>query len=186
MPTEREKMLAGAAYDPGDAELVALRDRARALLDRFHALPLAAGRAARMAVLGELLGAVGEGAAILPRFVCDYGFNIAIGARSFVNYDAVMLDVCAIEIGADVQIAPRVQLLTADHPLEAAPRRAGVESGRPVRIGDGVWLGAGVIVLPGVTIGENTVVGAGAVVTRDLPAGVLAVGNPARVVRALG
>ena len=178
-------MLAGESYDAGDPELVALRDRARALLDRYHALPLAAGKAARMAVLSELLGHVGEGAAILPRFVCDYGFNIQIGARSFVNYDAIFLDVAPIEIGAEVQIAPRAQLLTADHPLDAAMRRSGLESGRPIRIGDGVWLGGGVIVCPGVSIGANSVVGAGAVVTRDLPEGVLALGVPARVVRRL-
>ena len=183
--TEKEKMLAGLGYDAGDPELVALRDHARASLDRFNALPLAAGRAARMAVLSELLGHVGDGAAILPRFVCDYGFNIRLGARSFVNYDAIFLDVAPIEIGADVQIAPRVQLLTADHPLEAGPRRAGMESGRPIRIGDGAWLGGGVIVCPGATVGENTVVGAGAVVAGDLPAGVLALGAPARVVRRL-
>jgi maltose O-acetyltransferase len=183
MTTEKEKMLAGLGYDAGDPELVSLRDAARALLDRFHALPLTAGRAARMAVLSELFGHVGEGAAVLPRFMCDYGFNIALGARSFVNYDAIFLDVAPIEIGADVQIAPRVQLLTADHPLEAGPRRAGVESGKPIRIGDGVWLGGGVIVCPGVTIGANTVVGAGAVVTADLPAGILALGVPARVAK---
>jgi maltose O-acetyltransferase len=138
-----------------------------------------------MAVLGELLGAVGEGTAILPRFLCDYGFNTSFGPRCFVNYDAIFLDVAPIEIGADVQIAPRVQLLTADHPLDAATRISGLESGRPIRIGDGAWLGGGVIVCPGVTIGANTVVGAGSVVPRDLPAGVLALGNPARVVRAL-
>ncbi len=178
-------MLAGLDYDAGDAELVSLRERARGLLDRYHALPLTAGRAARMAVLSELLGDVGEGAAILPRFLCDYGFNIRIGARSFVNYDAVFLDVAPIDIGADVQIAPRVQLLTADHPLDAETRRSGLESGRPIVVGDGVWLGGGAIVCPGVTIGENTVVGAGAVVARDLPAGVLALGVPARVVRPL-
>jgi maltose O-acetyltransferase len=120
-----------------------------------------------------------------PWFRCDYGRNIAIGANTFINYDCVFLDCNRITIGREVQIAPRVQIYTATHPLEAAVRRSGVEFALPVAIEDGVWLGGGAIVCPGVTIGENTVVGAGSVVTRDLPAGVLAVGNPCRVLRTL-
>ena len=115
----------------------------------------------------------------------DYGENITIGPRTFVNYHLTALDVAVITIGADCQIGPNVQLLTPTHPVEPGPRRDRLEAARPITIGDNVWLGGGVIVLPGVTIGANTVVGAGAVVTRDLPANVVAVGNPARVVRRL-
>lgn len=116
---------------------------------------------------------------------CEYGYQLRIGARTFVNFGLVALDVAAITIGDDVQIGPSVLLLTPTHPVEPEPRRAKLEAARPITVGDNVWLGGGVIVLPGVTIGENTVVGAGAVVTRDLPADVVAVGNPATVIRSL-
>ncbi|MGB8350751.1 MAG: sugar O-acetyltransferase, partial [Gaiella sp.] len=115
-------------------------------------------------------------------FYCEYG-EISIGDDTFVNVDAVMLDVAPITIGAACQLAPRVQLLTATHPIDPEPRRIGWESAEPIAIGDNVWLGGGAIVCPGVTIGKDTVVGAGAVVTRDLPAGVVAAGVPARVLR---
>ena len=122
---------------------------------------------------------------VRPPFHCDYGWNISIGAGTFVNYSCVLLDVLPIRIGSNCQVASGVQLLTATHPLEPGPRRDGWEYGEPITIGDNVWLGGGVIVCPGVTIGDDTVVGAGAIVTRDLPAGVVAVGNPARVTRSL-
>ncbi len=121
-----------------------------------------------------------------PTFRCDYGSHITIGAGTFVNYDCVMLDVAPIRIGAACQLAPRVQLLTATHPIDPEPRRLGWESAEPITVGDNVWLGGGAIVCPGVTIGEDTVVGAGAVVTRDLPGGVVAAGVPARVIREIG
>jgi maltose O-acetyltransferase len=136
-------------------------------------------------VLEQLIGSLGEDARIRPPFQCDYGTYITVGARTFVNFGAVFFDAAPITIGQDVQIGPSVQLLTPTHEMDAERRRAGWEKALPVTIGDNVWLGGGVIVCPGVTIGENTVVGAGSVVTRDLPAGVLAVGNPARVVRTL-
>ena len=135
------------------------------------------------AVLTELLGAFGEDSHIRPPFLCDYGYQTSIGARTFANFGLICLDVATITIGDDVQIGPNVQLLTPTHPVAAGPRRDKWEAARPIVIGDNVWLGGGVIVLPGVTIGENTVVGAGAVVTRDLPPNVVAVGNPARVTR---
>lgn len=131
------------------------------------------------------MGTLGEGAWVRPPLFVDYGYQVHIGARSFINYGAVLLDVAPIIIGEDVQMGPNIQLLTPTHPLEAEPRRAKWEAARPITIGSNVWLGGGVIVCPGVTIGENSVVGAGAVVTRDLPANVLAVGNPARVIRQL-
>jgi maltose O-acetyltransferase len=139
----------------------------------------------RRAVLAQLLGAFGEGAVIQPSFRCEYGFNIAIGARSFVNFEAVFLDCNRITIGSDVQIGPGVHLYTATHPLDPTTRISGIESALPVVIGDAVWLGGRTVVCPGVTIGPGSVVGAGSVVVKDLPAGVLAVGNPCRVVRTL-
>lgn len=181
----RERMLRGELYRADDPELRAARARAQALLRRLEAVP-GEDEDARRAVLVELLGDVGAGVVVNPGFRCDYGAHITIGAGTFVNYDCVMLDVAPIAIGAACQIATRVQLLTASHPVDPAARRAGWESARPITLEDDVWLGGGVIVGPGVTIGAGTVVGAGAVVTRDLPAGVVAHGVPARVSRAIG
>jgi maltose O-acetyltransferase len=182
--TMRERMLAGDLYIADDSDLAAASLRAVALMHRFNQVD-AADLTARRAVLAELLGSLGEGAEIRPPFHVDYGSYITVGARTFVNFGAVFLDVAPITIGEDVQMGPNVQLLTPTHPLEPGPRRAKWEAAKPIAIGDNVWLGGGVIVLPGVTIGENTVVGAGAVVTKDLPANVVAVGNPARVIRQL-
>jgi maltose O-acetyltransferase len=178
MSEMKERMLRGELYRVDDV-LLADHARAQALCERFNASPDAA-------ILRELLGHFGEGALIRPPFRCDYGTQISIGAGTFVNFDCIMVDVAPIRIGEDCQIATRVQLLTATHPLEPGPRRKGWESGEPITIGDNVWLGGGVIVCPGVTIGDDTVVGAGAVVTSDLPSGVLAVGVPARVRREIG
>ena len=178
-------MLRGELYLADDPELAADSARAQALLERYNATTHAE-QAERDRLLRELLGEVGEGVVVKPPFRCDYGLHVAIGARTFVNYGCVMLDVVPIRIGAACQIATNVQLLAATHPLDPAPRRDGWEYGEPIAIGDNVWLGGGVIVCPGVTIGDETVVGAGAVVTRDLPARVVAVGNPARVLRELG
>jgi maltose O-acetyltransferase len=181
---QKAKMLAGELYLASDLELVAQDLRAQGLLFRFNATRPDAVEE-RRALLVELFDSFETGAVLRPSFRCDYGSNIAIGANTFINYDCVFLDCNRITIGREVQIAPRVQIYTATHPLEAAVRRSGVEFALPVVIEDGVWLGGGAIICPGVTIGENTVVGAGSVVTRDLPAGVLAVGNPCRVLRTL-
>ncbi len=178
--SQRERMLAGDLYMADDPELAAESRRARALCDAYNR-----GDGDGRAVLGRLLGAFGDGSEIRAPFSCDYGYQIRIGARTFVNFGLVALDVATITIGDDVQIGPSVQLLTPTHPVDAGLRRAKWESAEPISIADNVWLGGGVIVLPGVTIGENTVVGAGAVVTKDLPADVVAVGTPARVVRTL-
>ncbi|QNG21361.1 sugar O-acetyltransferase [Rhodococcus triatomae] len=178
-------MLAGELYRDDDVELVSERRACRRLLDEFN------GAAAdederRRAVLERLLGALGADSWIMPRFACDYGGNIRIGANTFLNYDAILLDCAPIVIGDDVSIGPRVQLLTALHPIDDhEARRTRWESAAPVTIGNNVWLGAGVIVCPGVSIGDDAVVGAGSVVTRDVPDRVLAVGNPCRTVRAL-
>jgi maltose O-acetyltransferase len=142
---------------------------------------LAAPVEARRAVLAERLALVGQGAVVRPPFHCDYGFSISLDAGVFLNFNCVILDVVPVAIGEGSQIGPGVQILAADHPRDAKVRASGLEFGRPVRIGRNVWIGGGAIVLPGVTVGDDAVVGAGSVVTRDVPAGVTVVGNPARV-----
>ena len=141
--------------------------------------------ARRRQLLDQHLGMVGDDVEVRAPIQVDYGVHIHIGDRTFINFGLIALDVREIRIGADVQIGPNVQLLTPTHPLDAELRRTKWEAGEPITIGDNVWLGGGVIVCPGVTIGDNSVVGAGSVVTKDLPSGVLAVGNPARVIRQL-
>jgi maltose O-acetyltransferase len=178
----RERMLAGALYIADDPVLAEENQRAMALVEAFNRSP-ASNPDERRRLLTELLGAFGEGSEVRPPLYCDYGYQTRIGARTFVNFGLVALDVGAITIGDDVQIGPNVQLLTATHPVAPTPRREKWESAQPITIGDNVWLGGGVIVCPGVTIGDNTVVGAGSLVTKDLPADVLALGSPARVVR---
>lgn len=182
--SQRERMLAGDLYIADDPQLAAEALRAARLTARFNASD-PADHEARRAILRELLGALGEGAEVRPPLQCDYGYQTFIGARTFINFGAIFLDVARITIGEDVQVGPNVQFLTPTHPLAASERRAKLEAARPITIGDNVWLGGGVILLPGVSVGENTVVGAGAVVTRDLPANVVAVGNPARILRPL-
>jgi maltose O-acetyltransferase len=179
--SQRERMLAGDWYRPDD-ELHALMQRAQQLTDLYAEMWKADSAEAHQ-VLGDLFGSLGQQTVIRPPLYVDYGMNIRVGARTFVNYGLVALDVHEITIGDDVQIGPNVQLLTPIHPVEPEARRDKLEAARPITIGNNVWLGGGVIVCPGVTIGENTVVGAGAVVTRDLPPNVVAVGNPARVLR---
>lgn len=185
MGENKRRMLAGDWYIPDDEELAAETARRAGLCAAYNAASTATA-SERQAILRELIGDLGDGVRIRAPFQCDYGTYISIGANTFVNFGAVFLDAAPITVGRDVQIGPHVQLLTPLHELDAERRRAGWEKGRPIVIGDNVWLGGGVIVCPGVTIGANTVVGAGAVVTKDLPPGVLAVGNPARVLRELG
>ena len=177
-------MLAGDLYIADDPELGEQSSRALDLIQVYNATSVRAVEERRR-LLRELLGSIGEGTEIRPPLYVDYGSHISIGARCFANFGLVALDVAPITIGDDVQIASNVQLLTPTHPVEPGPRRAKWEAAKPITIGDNVWLGGGAIVLAGVTIGENTVVGAGAVVPRDLPPNVVAVGNPARIVRQL-
>ena len=179
--SQRERMLAGDLYIAGDPELARESRRAAELVRAYNLSPR--DRATRSSILAELLGSFGEDSEIRPPFYCDYGYQTYIGARTFLNFGVVALDVARITIGDDVQIGPRVQLLTPTHPVDAELRRAKWEAAEPIAIGDNVWLGGGVIVCPGVTIVDDTVVAAGAVVTRDLPAGVVAAGVPARVMR---
>jgi maltose O-acetyltransferase len=184
MSEMKSRMLRGELYLADDPDLAEGRARAQALLELFNATRHEESDE-RERLLRELLGDIGQGVVVMPTFRCDYGSNIAIGGKTFVNYDCIMLDVAPITIGSACQIATRVQLLTATHPIEPEPRRDGWEYGLPITLGDNVWLGGGVIVCPGVTIGDNTIVGAGAVVTRDLPADVIAFGRPAAVHRQL-
>jgi maltose O-acetyltransferase len=183
MPSEREKMVAGELYNALDPDLARARGRARDLC-----LDLNATREAqheeRRRILRELFGAGGEDAWLQPPFFCDYGFNILLGERVFFNFNCVVLDECPVRIGDFTQFGPAVQIYTALHPLNAAVRRT-LEFAKPVEIGSDVWVGGGAIICPGVKIGSRSVIGAGSVVTRDIPAGVLAVGNPCRVIRQL-
>ncbi len=178
----RERMLAGDMYIADNPDLAQASEHALRLMHRINTMDPTDG-AARRSLLTELLGAFGHDSEIRPPFRCDYGSQTFIGARTFANFGLLILDVATVTIGDDVQIGPNVQLLTPIHPIEPGPRRDKWEAAKPIVIGDNVWLGGGVIVCPGVTIGANTVVGAGAVVTKDLPPDVVAVGNPARVIR---
>ena len=195
MSSEHDRMLAGEFYDSRDPDLLATAHRARALLAEYNASPSTDG-ARRHRLLSDLLGAVGEGVWIEPPFFCDYGPQIAIGANTFVNVNCVFLDSARITIGANGLLGPGVQLLTAFHPLRAAERlpsgwtpASGHSPYRthaaPIRIGDNVWIGAGTLVMPGVTIGDNVTIGAGSLVTSDVPSDVLAFGQPCRVQRQL-
>jgi maltose O-acetyltransferase len=184
MTSQRERMLAGEPYLAADPALVAMHRRAMGLQDRFNATSIDEPDERRR-LLEELLGGIGADTTIRPPLYVDYGMHLTFGARCFANFGLTALDCARITIGDDVQIGPNVQLLTPTHPTDPDERRSGVEGAGPITIGDNVWLGGGAIVLAGVTIGADTVVGAGAVVTRDLPARVIAVGNPARVLRRL-
>ena len=178
-PTERDKMLRGEPYDSYDPELLASRFEARRLTRRLSDLD-PADAAGRDEVLRALLGGIGPGSWVEAPFFCDYGAQISIGAGVFINMACVFLDAAPITIGDDVQVGPGVQLLTSDHPRDAAERASGAEWAYPITIGARAWLGGGVIVLPGMTIGEDAVIGAGSVVTRPVPAGAVAAGNPCR------
>jgi maltose O-acetyltransferase len=174
-------MLAGELYDPLDPELAAARERARDLCRELNGTR-EAQRAERRRILQELFGAGGDTAWMQPPFYCDYGSNIRLGTRVFFNFNCVVLDVCEVRIGDYTLFGPGTQILTPLHPFDAALRRR-QEFGKPVEIGADVWVGGGALILAGVRIGSRAVIGAGSVVTRDIPAGVFAAGNPCRVIR---
>lgn len=184
MPSEKEKMLAGDMYDPFDPELVDARNRARDLCQDLNATR-ESDHALRRSILAELFGQGGDTVWMQPPFFCDYGANILLGERVYFNFNCVVLDVCEVKIGAFTLFGPSVQIYTATHPMQAELRRTS-EFGKPIEVGSDVWVGGGAILCPGVTIGSKAVIGAGSVVTKAIPAGVFAAGNPCRVIREIG
>lgn len=180
--TEKEKMLAGELYNPYMPELGAMSKNARRLTSHYNQTAVEADDE-RIAILRELLGGLGSKTEIRPPFYCDYGTYIFVGDGVFMNFGCVILDCNTVRIGNNVLIGPNVQIYTPHHPVDAATRLTGLEQAFPVTIGNNVWIGGAAIICPGVTIGDNTVIGAGSVVTKDIPANVVAVGNPCRVIR---
>ena len=180
LDSEKKKMLAGELYHAGDREIQADQATAKAWMVRYNAA-LGASADERRELLRERFAAVGNGAVIRPPFHCDFGYNISLGDDVFLNFNCIILDVVAVSIGAGTQIGPAVQIYTADHPRDPGARRSGAEFGKPIAIGRNVWIGGGAIIVPGVTIDDDAIIGAGSVVTRDVPRGATAVGNPARV-----
>lgn len=176
-------MLDGELYDASDAQLTAMRARARQLLFQYNQLT-AASRESKMAILQQLLGR-SSNANIEPPFYCDYGRHILAGENFYMNFNCVILDCARVTIGDNVQFGPSVQVYTAYHPLKASERIKGPELAAPIVIGDNVWIGGGAIICPNVTIGQNTTIGAGSVVTRSIPEGVFAAGNPCRVIKTI-
>jgi maltose O-acetyltransferase len=183
MPTEREKMLAGELYNPLDPELVSARERARDLCQDLNNTRESQQRERRQLLI-ELLGSGGDTVWMQPPFFCDYGSNIHLGKRVFFNFNCIVLDVCEVRVGDHTLFGSGVQILTPLHPTNAELRRQ-EEFGKPISIGSDVWVGSGALILAGVTVGARSVIGAGSVVTRDIPEGVFAAGNPCRVIRKL-
>jgi maltose O-acetyltransferase len=184
MKSEKEKMTSGELYDPGDPQLIADRQHVRLLFKRFNDTTIEQ-REERLRLLQEIIPNRGKKVWIEPPFYCDYGSNITLGEKVYFNFNCVILDVAPVKIGSNVMFGPAVQIYTATHPLNAIERRAGLEYGLPISIDDDAWVGGGAIICPGVKIGARTVIGAGSVVTKDIPADVLAVGNPCRVIRSI-
>ncbi len=182
MLTEKEKMLAGLPYLAFGDELMRERQYAKEVLFAYNNLP-PDRIAERDQLLSGLFAATGPSFFIEPPFRCDYGYNIRIGDHFYANYNCVILDCAPVVIGSNVMFAPNVSLFTAGHPIHAEPRNAGYEYAFPIHVGNNVWIGGNTVVNPGVSIGDNTVIGAGSVVTKDIPANVVAVGNPCRVIR---
>ncbi len=181
MKSEKEKMLAGELYDALDQDLVTARERARDLCQDLNATR-EREQEARRHILKELLGSGGDSVWMQPPFFCDYGSNIYLGERVYFNFNCVILDVCEVRVGDFTFFGPAVQIYAAGHPIDPQARRI-QEFGKPVTIGSDVWVGGGAIILPGITIGSKTVIGAGSVVTRNIPEGVVAAGNPCRILR---
>lgn len=181
MLSERDRMLTGEPYDPSDPELKEARMVAR---EHCHAINTSAPREERLrrSILTSLFASGGDSVWLEPPFRCDYGTNIYLGENVYFNFDCVILDVCEVRIGHHVFVAPGVHIYTATHPLDAELRRR-QEFGKPVTIGSDVWIGGKAVICPGVEIGDRSVIGAGSVVTKDVPAGVVVVGNPAKVIR---
>ena len=184
MKTEKEKMLAGEPYQAWDKTLYNERIECRKTLQKLNnSIP---DTDKWRSAITELLPNTQDKVYIEPPFRCDYGSNIILGKNFYANFNCIVLDVNRVEIGDNVMFAPNVQVYTAGHPLDVKGRiEEGIEFGLPIKIGHNVWVGGGTIICPGVTIGDNSVIGAGAVVCKDIPANVVAAGNPCRVIRKL-
>lgn len=180
--TEKERMIAGKLYRPLDNELRACFTRSRKLLREFN-LSEANDFGYRKKIIQNLFESTGENLHIEPTFRCDYGMNISVGENFYANYGCVIIDVCKVKIGDNVMLGPNVGIYTAGHPIDAEVRNSGLEFGKPITIGDNVWIGGSSVVNPGVSIGDCVVIGSGSVVTKDIPDNVIAVGNPCRVLR---
>ncbi len=183
--SEREKMVSGLPYTIMDPELIELRETARRAFYAYNCSDPMEGDPPSP-ILTELLGGFGAGAFVEAPFRCAYGVNTFLGDEVFLNTGCVILDCTRVEIGAKTLIGPAVQIYTAEHPLDPELRATASETARPVILGRNVWIGGGAILLPGVTVGDDAIVGAGSVVTKDIPAGCVAVGNPARVIKQTG
>lgn len=184
MKTEKEKMLAGEMYDPADPELLKQRENARRLVRLINHTTENEGDK-RISLLKELFGSTGDNLFLEPAFRCDYGYNIHVGENFFANFECVILDVCEVRIGNNCMLAPGVHIYTAAHPLNPTERNSGREFGKPVTIGNNVWIGGGAIINPGVNIGDNAVIASGAVVTKDVPENVVVGGNPAKIMKSI-
>ncbi|MGV2622829.1 sugar O-acetyltransferase [Halobacillus sp. ACCC02827] len=180
--TEKEKMLAGELYESWDDQLVVERSRARQLTYALNHTKESESHY-RNQLLHDLFGSIEGEMSLEPPFHCDYGSNIHVGDGFFANFGCIFLDVCAITIGKRVLLGPQVQIYTATHPMDRKTRASGLESGKPVTIGDDVWIGGNAVICPGVTIGDNVIIGAGAVVTKDVPSDVFIGGNPASIIK---
>ena len=179
---EKEKMLSGELYDAGDAALVEERQRSKDLCFRYNQI-LPSKMKERKGIIKTLFGKTEKMFLIEQPFYCDYGYNIEIGENFYANVKVVILDCAKVTFGSNVFIAPNCGFYTVNHPLDAENRNKGLEHALPITVGDNVWIGAGCSILPGVTIGDNAVIGAGSVVVKDIPANVLAVGNPCKVIK---
>lgn len=182
MRTEKEKMIAGEMYDPLDKVLVEDRIRTRLLLKALNETS-EDDLEARSRIMGDLLPQASRDLWLQPPFYCDYGYNMKVGERVFFNFNCIVLDVAPVTIGSRTMFAPNVQVYTATHPIDHIERSSGREYAKPIVIGEDVWIGGGTVICPGVSIGDRSVIGAGSVVTKDIPADVVAAGNPCRVIR---
>ena len=182
MTTEKEKMISGKIYNPGDKELLNARQRAKELCHKYNTLPNSSVNE-RENLIKNLFGKCESIISIEPNFYCDYGFNISAGKNFCINHNCVILDCAAVTFGDNVWIGPNCGFYTAIHPTNAEERITGVEYAKPITVGNNVWIGGNVVILSGVTIGDNTTIGAGSVVTKDIPSNVVAFGNPCKVIR---